>query len=168
MNCSLGRYTCQCRDDRCAIFRAQIPFHRRVFALESYICVWIEDSNVHLLTFFQLTIEFEHYLVSIDSSKRCCVFWIFHFMSIGVSPWTLHWTCTCFPLAMEICLFLVVKWAGTVITDFFHFAHQHFNDKMLSLTINFKENDFAHAGADIILRFAQKMSLSVFGDFLEV
>lgn len=54
------------------------------------------------------------YLVSSDSSKCCCVFCIFHLMSIGVSPWTLHCTCTCLPFATEICLFFVVKCAGTV------------------------------------------------------
>lgn len=53
------------------------------------------------------------YLVSVDESKCCWVFCIFHLMSIGVSPCTLHCTCTCLPLATDICLFFVVKWAGT-------------------------------------------------------
>lgn len=131
-NCSLGIYRCRYHDEMCAKFLVQRPFRRP--APVRVLCIYNECTTLRLVNSYMTMLvlrsnnwqkaanaqihgwicTFATYLVSVDESKCCWVFWIFHLMLIGVSPWTLHWTCTCFPLATEICLFFVVKWAGTV------------------------------------------------------
>lgn len=108
------------------------------------------------------------YRESSDSSRNCCVAWIFHLKSIGLSPCTLHCTCTCLPFATEICFVFVGKWAGTVgcACGINNWIKERKRDN--ELTIHFEENHFTDTRTNVVLGLAQKMSLRLFADLLEV